>query len=140
MSVTKTLGLLVVLSILAGCAGATTNIRQDNPALRPHVYPQPYQTVWDAAVKAAMGVKTWAITSTDRDSGVITISKGFNMWTTGTKMAVHVQELNDAETQVDMQSSLSGFNGILMADYGQNERNITRFFEELDGILATIEK
>ncbi len=128
--------------IVGGCAGTgtgtTTNIGSDDPALRPHVYPLPYDAVWDAAVKAATGIKGWSITSTDWNGGVIALSMGFNMWTTGTKMTVHVQKIDAARTQVDMQSSLAGFNGIMMSDYGQNRRNIMRFFEELDRTLATV--
>ncbi|MBI4355876.1 MAG: hypothetical protein HY597_05485 [Candidatus Omnitrophica bacterium] len=132
--------LMTSAAILAGCAGATTNVRHGNPALRPHVYSQPYDTVWGAAVKAATSVNSWAVTSTDKASGVIALSKGFNLWTTGTKMTVYVQKLADDKTQVDMQSSLSGFNGVLTLDYGQNKRNIARFFEELDRTLATIQQ
>ena len=123
--------------LLSGCAGATTNLNASNPALRPHAYPQSYDVVWDNAVQAATQIKSWAVTSTDKSSGIIALRKGFNLWTTGTMMAVHVHKIDDSHTQVDMQSALSGFNGILTLDYGQNKRNISRFFEELDRILAT---
>lgn len=128
----------MLAEIMSGCAGtgATTNIGSSDPSLHPHVYSLPYDTVWDAAVKAATSVKGWAVTSTDWNGGVIALSMGFNMWTTGTKMTVHVQRIGAVRTQVDMQSALSGFNGILMSDYGQNRRNVVRFFEELDRTLA----
>lgn len=138
----RILGLLLLATITGGCAGTgvTTNIASSDPALRPRVYSLPYDTVWDAAVKTATSVKGWAVTSTDWHGGVIALSMGFNMWTTGTKMTIHVQKIDTARTQVDMQSALSGFNGILMADYGQNRRNVVRFFEELDRTLATDER
>ncbi len=134
---TCVLGGCVVLVVLTGCAGATTNLRSSNPGLRPHVYPQSYDTVWDAAVKSATSVNSWAVKSTEKASGIIALHKGFNLWTTGTDMAVYVHRVDDSHTQVDMQSALAGFNGVLTLDYGQNKRNIARFFEELDRNLAT---
>lgn len=131
---------LISVVILGGCAGATTNIRHSNPALRPHIYPQPYDAVWDAAVKATTSVRSWYVTSTDKESGTIAIRKGFDFWTFGTGMTVHVQRAGENRSQVDMQSALSGFSGILMLDYGQNKRNIARFFEELDRTLAMVEQ
>ncbi len=129
--------LCALLLLLSGCAGATTNLNASNPALRPHTYPQSYDIVWDAAVKAATQINSCAVTSTEKNSGIIALRKGFNLWTTGTMMTVHVYKVDDAHTQVDMQSALAGFNGILTLDYGQNKRNLERFFEELDRILAT---
>ena len=126
----------LMLLLVTGCAGATTNLNASDPQLRPHTYPHAYDTVWSAAVRAATSVKTWTGTSTDKDSGFIAVKKGFNMWTTGTAMAIHVHAINEAETQVDMQSALSKFSGILQLDWGQNKRNIRRFFEELDRIMA----
>ena len=127
----------IAFLFLSGCAGATTNLNASNPALRPHVYPKSYNAVWDAAVKAATQINSWAVTSTEKESGIIALRKGFNIWTTGTMMTIHVEKIDESRTQVDMQSALSGFNGILTLDYGQNKRNIARFFEELDRVLAT---
>ncbi len=129
--------IVTVLCILAGCAGATTNLNTSNPALRPHIYPKSYDSVWEAAVKAATQINSWAVTSTEKSSGIIALRKGFDFWTTGTMMTVHVYKVDDTHTQVDMQSALSGFSGILTLDYGQNKRNIARFFTELDRVMAT---
>ena len=66
------------------------------------VYPQPFATVWDAAVEAAQKLEGWTLASKDEDRGAIALSTGerFFIWNGRTTITVSFKKITGRRTQV----------------------------------------
>jgi len=102
--------------------------------IETHNYPQPYDVVWETAVKVSAGIRAWRVASADKSHGVLAVHTGmtFLMWSTAARITVTLRAVNDRTTQVTVESTLRRVDSL---EYGQHSKTIDRFFEELGEVL-----
>ena len=102
--------------------------------LEHHDYPYPSERVWEAVTNTIASIRSWHVVSSDHDSGVIVVKRGFTFlkWTTAMQMTVAIQTRHDRTTQVELRSPLRRTDS---AGYGVHSLSIDQFFDRLEVAL-----
>ncbi len=118
-------------------------------------YPNTEDAVWDAAMKGTAKMKSWRVTSSDPETGVIAVRHGLTVlgWTSAVRITITVKKLDPATlkkpdadplgvpeelpahlTQVTIQSTLRRADS---AGSGEHSRTIEQFISVLEGRLPS---
>lgn len=101
------------------------------PDIQPRRYQDSKDRVYDAALRAADRMPRWMLASYDARQGEIRAEAVSRLFQFVDDVQIHV-EAKDGTTVVNVRSASRVGRG----DFGQNARNIRRFFDELDRQLG----
>ena len=122
--------LLIILTgsiLIEGCASSYSTLKAKDNALKTRYYNASYDTVINAATRAAAEMENWEIQDVDEEQGLITVINS-DFWRTYI-IKIFIKETKNKKVSVDVLSYVSA--DIVAA----NKEFISKFLERLNDLL-----
>lgn len=133
------IGLLITGTLIAASLWPVINIVEtgqtpEYPEIQPHYYSADPQRVFDEAKASAQTMPRWTMEKADTSSNTVTATTQTKVLGFTDDVTIKVEPVTEFVTRVHVRSASRVGKG----DFGQNARNITTFFTELDRRLGAV--
>jgi uncharacterized protein (DUF1499 family) len=133
------IGLLITGTLIAASLWPVINVVEtgqtpEYPELQPHYYSADPQRVFDEAKASAQTMQRWTMHKADVSTNTIEATTKTKVLGFTDDVTIKVEPVTEFVTRVHVRSASRVGKG----DFGQNARNITTFFTELDRRLGAV--